>query len=669
MIFPLMKITAKVSIKSLIYAFLCFTLFFMISANTNAQQLNKDQIKVAYIYNFLKHISWPEEKAKPQFVIAVYQDATFYSLLKKSFKDKKVKNKDIAILLVSNLTQASASDIFYLPQQFNDQLAQIANTIRGTQTLLITDNSTDKHNAMINLIDSNGSNAVSFEVNKSNIVFEKLTTSAQLLLLGGTELDIAYLYRQTEQAMQATRKRESSLNAKLAIQQAKLSQTSIKLNKLNDDLQRSSNEIKQQQLAMEKLIDNEHKKEQELAQILQQLNEANINYSIQTQAVSEKKQEVAVKEKEKLQMASLIEQNKLILQQQQQNIASQQQELSIQKESLKKQKNELLSQKQALDIQHGELAAQKQTIVSQKETITITTVLALGVALTLLLVVGLFVKNKKTTQKLSETLSHLEEAQSQLVQSEKMASLGKLIAGVAHEINTPLGIAVTSTSLIQENTEDMAKKLAEKSLSQKQLQSYINIVTESSVISNKGLERVIELMHNFKEVAADQIVESVREINLADYINEVISTLANEMKKNKVNYIFSGDDTIKINTIPGALAQVLTNLVNNSIRHGFQSDDETKKAGNNIEINLEQNSIDEVCLTYQDNGIGMSEEVLAQVFDPFFTTKRNQGGTGLGMNIVFNVIEQRLSGHIDINSVPNEGVNCKITLPLLLTAN
>jgi len=648
-----MKIISNFFIKLLS---ICLLLGIFFLTSTNAQQLNKDQIKVAYIYNFLKHIHWPEEEKKGQFVLGVYQDKRFYSLLKKSFSNKKVKNKHIAVELITTLTQARASDIFYIPKQFNSQLAQIANTVRSSHTLLVTDNSTDKHNAMLNLIDSNDSNAVSFEVNKSNIVFEKLTTSAQLLLLGGTELDIAYLYRETEQAMQLTRERELTLNAKL-------NQTSIKLSKLNKSLVRSSKEIKQQQLAMKDLINSEQKKELELAKILQQLSEANTNYSIQTQAVTEKKQEVAVKEKEKLQMASLIEQNKLILQQQQQNITTQQQELN-------NQNNELKTQKQALNEQFNELITQKKTITSQKTTITITTILTLVVAFALFLVVGLFFKNKKTTQKLTETLNHLEETQTQLVQSEKMASLGKLIAGVAHEINTPLGIAVTSTSLIQENTEEMAKRLHDKSLSQKQLQSYINIVTESAAISNKGLERVIELMHNFKEVAADQIIERIRKINIADYINEVMSTLANEMKKNHVDYTLHGDDNININTIPGAVAQVMTNLVNNSIRHGFPSEDNNREdQKHSIVVTLEQTSIDELCLTYQDNGIGMSDEVLAQVFDPFFTTKRNKGGTGLGMNIVFNIIEHKLSGHIDISSKLGEGVTCKITLPLLLTTD
>lgn len=644
-----MKIITDVIIKS----FLLCSFLFLVSAN--AQQLSKEQIKTAYIYNFLKHINWPEEDKKAQFVIGVYQDKDFHALLKRSLLNKKIKNKNISVLLVGEFTQASKNDLFYLPEQFNNQLTHIANTIRSSQTLLVTNNSAEKQDTMLNLIDSNDTDAISFEVNKSNIIYEELTTSAQLLLLGGTELDIAYLYRKTEEAMQATRERELALNTELTIQQNKLNQTSAKLNKLNEDLQRSSREIKQQQSAMKELINSEKIKEEELANTLQQLSQANDNYSIQTKAVTEKKLEVEVKEKEKLKMANLIEQNKLILQKQQQSIKVQQQKLS--------------KQQQELNKQQDELAAQKRTIVTQKETITITTVLGLIVAFAFLLVAGLFLKNRKTTQKLTETLNHLEEAQTQLVQSEKMASLGKLIAGVAHEINTPLGIAVTSTSLIQENTEEIAKQLNDKSLSQKKLQSYIGRVTESSMISNQGLERVIELMHNFKEVAADQIVENVREINIANYVGEVMTTLASELKKSKVNYLFSGENNIKISTVPGALAQVITNLVNNSIRHGFQDEKKERTKINEIKINLKKHNDNKIILTYQDNGIGMSDDVLAQVFDPFFTTKRNKGGTGLGMNIVFNVIEQKLAGHINISSKLGKGVTCEVTLPLSVTAD
>ena len=176
-----MKIISNVFNKLLFCTCLFLALLFLKSAS--AQQLNKDQIKVAYIYNFLKQINWPEENKKPLFVLGVYQDKNFHALLKKAFKNKKVKNKDISILLISNLTQASASDLFFIPKQYNSQLAQIANKVRGSQTLLVTDNSTDKHNAMLNLIDSDGANAITFEVNKSNIVFEELNPDSKSTIL------------------------------------------------------------------------------------------------------------------------------------------------------------------------------------------------------------------------------------------------------------------------------------------------------------------------------------------------------------------------------------------------------------------------------------------------------------------------------------------------------
>lgn len=615
-----------------------------------SQQLNPEKIKTIYLYNFLKHITWPEESNKKQFVIAVYRDKKFNSLLNGFFNNKQVKEKNIKVVLIRNITQGRTADLLYIPSQFNEKIAQISAQVRGSETLLITYNSSDKHNAMINLVDNNRGNAISFEVNKSNIVYEKLKTSAQLLLLGGTELDIAYLYRETEQAMQLIRKRESTLNAELVIQQQKIKVSNQKLNKLNADLQRSSKEIVQQRLAMEKLTENEQKqqlalkeKEDKLALILQQLLEANKNFRKQTEAVYQKKQAVEAKEQENVQMANLIANNKLILQNQQQSISSQKQELKKQDE---------------------ELAVQQQTIVEQKATITITSIFVIIIAIALALVVILFLKNKKTTRKLSEALSHLEETQNRLIQSEKMASLGKLIAGVAHEINTPLGIAVTSTSLIQENTDEIAKKLHDKTLSKNQLQSFIDIINQSSKISNRGLERVIKLMLNFKEVAADQIIEEVREINLAEYIDEIMTTLANELKKHHIHYQYSGDTETRISTIPGGLAQIITNLVNNSIRHGFDSNYDQNELNNCISINLKQSKLDGVTLTYNDNGKGMDEDTLKQVFDPFFTTKRNKGGTGLGMNIVFNIIERKLFGHIEMQSELGEGVTCIISLPL-----
>ncbi len=461
-----------------------------------------------------------------------------------------------------------------------------------------------------------------------------------MLLLGGTELDVATLYRETELAMQATRDRELALAKKLDQQQLLLRDSSALLAQLNANLKRSSEEIRMQRIALKKLKDNEAiqakallEKEHKLASILPKLAQAEQNFIDQTAALLEQKQ--AMKE-----MAQRITEKKKILEQQ---------KLNIDKQSAQ------------LHKQVVELADSKTTINNQKTTILITLIMIAVTGGVALLIVVLFIKNKKTTHKLTETLNHLKETQQQLIQSEKMASLGSLIAGVAHEINTPLGIAVTSTSLIKDKTEEIAEKLATKTLKQSQLKAFVDVAIKSVDISNKGLERVIVLLNNFKQVAADQTIERVREINVADYIDEVITTLGSELKKHHVEFSFSGDETIKISTIPGALAQVISNLVTNSIRHGFEDKD-----SGNISITLDLHSADEIIIIYKDDGIGMKEEVLAQVFEPFFTTKRNKGGTGLGMNIVFNIIEQKLMGKITIDSRYQQGVTCCLILPKLL---
>jgi len=232
-------------------------------------------------------------------------------------------------------------------------------------------------------------------------------------------------------------------------------------------------------------------------------------------------------------------------------------------------------------------------------------------------------------------------------------------------VNTPLGIAVMATSLIQDKTDVIAADLKNKTLQQKQLISYIEIVQETTQVSNKGLDRVIELMQNFKQVAADQIVEKTREINISSYITEVMTTLTNELKRYNARYQFIETDIeLIITTIPGALAQVLTNLVNNSLRHGFE-----EQASGLITIEVEHFTLDEVTIIYKDDGIGMSAEVLNKVFEPFFTTKRNKGGTGLGLNIVYNIVEQKLEGHIVMTSIPGKGICCTITLPVMLADN
>lgn len=602
----------------------------------NAQQLNSKQVKVAYLYNFLKHITWPAEANKTSFTIAIYQDNDFYQTVKQILTVKQVKQKNIVVTFVNTSRQAATADLVFVNATDEHDLGEIASDLRKTDTLLVTYNSKDKHQVMLNLYFNTKNSAVEFEVNKSNILYEGLVVSKELLLLGGTEIDIAKLYRETELAMQKMRQRETQLYNDLQHQSEALATTAKRLQKLDQQLSDRQKVAEQRQIqliALQKDIERQKQvvaiKEKQLSEMLSQL--TNVKKELSSQRKS-----VAAKERESSDMESRIAYNR---------------------EIIAKQKSQIAQQGQQLSQKNVELAARIELIEQQQFYLMVLAIVICVTALVSILLVWLFVKNKRTTRKLSLTLNNLKETQNQLVQSEKLASLGQLTAGVAHEINTPLGIALTSTSSALENTRDIQQYFELNNLTKSQMRKYFESIVQASSLNMSSLNRVIELLNNFKQIAADQVVGEVREINLVNYSHEIMQTLSAEMKRHSVSYDINGPEHIEIKTIPGALAQVFTNLVTNSIKHGFEN-----RPSGSITLSLSVQG-DWVNIIYADDGIGMEPEVLLNIFEPFYTTKRNNGGTGLGMNIVYNIIKQQLHGDITIESTPEQGATFNMTIP------
>lgn len=247
------------------------------------------------------------------------------------------------------------------------------------------------------------------------------------------------------------------------------------------------------------------------------------------------------------------------------------------------------------------------------------------------------------TLALSTTIEQLQQAQQQLVESEKMAALGGLVAGIAHEVNTPLGIAITTHSVITDEHKQLSKKLANQNLSKKDMEHYHQAVNQALSMQGDNLLRAKELIENFKKTAVDQHQLELETINIKNYYTSVISTLTPILKVKKTSLQIIGADNIEMATYPGVHAQILTNLITNSIRHGFSD-----KENNQILINISQEN-NTIRVHYQDNGVGLSEQAKQHAFEPFFTTARHEGGIGLGMSIVYNLITQNLAGDIFID--------------------
>lgn len=248
------------------------------------------------------------------------------------------------------------------------------------------------------------------------------------------------------------------------------------------------------------------------------------------------------------------------------------------------------------------------------------------------------------TLELSKAVDKLKSAQKQLVESDKMAALGGLVAGISHEVNTPLGIAITTHSIIAEKHKKLSEKVAKHSLSIKDMDDYCTSVNSALNMQEDNLFRAKRLIENFKQTAVDQHHLEIDTINIKNYYNKLITTLNSILKTKKVTLTITGDDEIKIATYPGIHAQILTNLITNSVRHGFNS-----KENNHIVIDINKKN-DTVEVHYYDNGIGLSDEVKKHIFEPFFTTGRQEGGVGLGMSIIYNLITQTLQGEILIDN-------------------
>jgi len=264
---------------------------------------------------------------------------------------------------------------------------------------------------------------------------------------------------------------------------------------------------------------------------------------------------------------------------------------------------------------------------------------------------------EQKTKELKASLKVIQQTQNQLVESEKMASLGELVAGVAHEINTPIGLAVTESSFMEYKTSELSKKYRTGKMKRSDLEKYIKTVTEASVGILKNLNRAANLIQNFKQVAVDQSSEQKRQINVNQYLNEILVSLRPKYKRTMHKITVNCSDDIDIVTYPGAFYQVISNLIMNSLIHGFEHIDNGEMVFN---ISLQASN---VFIDYSDNGKGIESGHISKIFDPFFTTKRGKGGTGLGLHIVYNLVVQNLKGTITCSSEVGKGCRFLITLP------
>ena len=265
---------------------------------------------------------------------------------------------------------------------------------------------------------------------------------------------------------------------------------------------------------------------------------------------------------------------------------------------------------------------------------------------------------EQANTELSRTLATLKRTQHDLISSEKMASLGSLVAGIAHELNTPIGNSLLAATTLTDRAEDFRNQVTAGTLKRTALNDHLADVTLACGLISGSLQRAAALIASFKQVAVDQTNDERRTFQLRAIIDDTLATFTPRLRQANCATRVDVPDALSMHSYPGSLCQVINNLVTNALLHAFD-----QQTAPHIAIAARQKDDDSIEILFADDGVGMPEDVLHHVFDPFFTTKMGRGGTGLGMNIVYNIVTSVLGGRIDIETVPGRGTTVIVEIP------
>ena len=265
---------------------------------------------------------------------------------------------------------------------------------------------------------------------------------------------------------------------------------------------------------------------------------------------------------------------------------------------------------------------------------------------------------RKAKDAAEAALRNLRETQNSLIEAEKLAALGRLVAGVAHEVNNPVGISLTVASSLERKTAIFASEVERGDLRRSRLNDFLQTSRDASSQLVANLNRAAELIQSFKQVAADRNYSDQRTFDLGDLTEQVVMSLRPGLRKHHLTLNVNCQPNLAMNSYPGPYGQVLTNLFLNSVAHAFPDG-----TPGTVNIQVQEFGKDNVEVVFSDNGCGMSLDVRRRAFDPFFTTRRDQGGTGLGLHIVYSIVTTRLGGRLDLDSEPGKGTRIRMILP------
>ncbi len=655
-----------------------------------AQDLTSPLIKSGLILKFAQHVEWKQEEEIDTFRIGVYGEEPELMANLLLLESVNIKDKPLIIRQFNHLNDISGIHLLYFTRDKNSEIQRIANHISGTQTLMVSDRVRNQKLFMINFLPMS-EGKVKFELNKSNITEEGLTVTPALLLLGGTDVDVAGLYKQSQRTLQRFKTQINELSESYNSKTRQIESLNQEILTRNQEIEEQSKEIEvQKKLYEEQMQESKLQKEkmdaraEELANVLKEV-------EVKQQTLDSKIELIMDQEREISSQRAEIENRNSILKEQEDEIQIQENKIEEQVSQLSNFANRVARQRiflyiviavcfligglvffiytgykikrdanREIELKNRELQLRHEEIVAQSQEIQIANeeVVATNEAL------------EDQKKELLFTLENLKLTQSQLIQAEKMASVGVLTAGIAHEINNPINFVSGNVNPLRRDLEDVFSLIRKYDdiIETRNLSNEFREVTtlKDQLDYTFLIQEITSLLEGISEGAnrSSQIVKGLRSFSRLDEeesqvydIHEGIESsliLLQNKTRDRITIHRDYGDSKNLECFPSKLNQVVMNVLTNSIQ-AIEGDGD-------IYIQTVSSAIS-FKIIIKDNGRGMTPEVRKHIFEPFYTTKEVGKGTGLGLSISFGIIEEH-KGHIDVISEPDKGTEFIISLPI-----
>lgn len=621
-----------------------FIIYLILSVNNVKGQVSEEDLQAVYLLKIADNFSWDISET-PIFIGILSSKRDFLFKLKKHSINKTISGRNIRVRIVSNSKKLSDFDIIIVTEEKNKNLDQYVKNIDNNKTLLFTQSAPNMDFSMINFYTSYDKK-IKFNINVNLLKKHSLPPTPIMLILGGSDNDILSLFEKKDSSLLKERNKILSLKIQNKDQEDKLSILEDEFNYAQKSLSQKQLEILEKSNEIKNVTD----KLKIQKNYLQNISSKVFNTS---SALKEKENQIKNQESKLTEQLSIFENQK-------ENIFDQHKQIKSQNNILKQQENTLLLKEKYLNYTY------------------LFSLVLLGISVfAVISFIGKRNSNKqlaKQNKKLQLTLGELQTAQAKLIQNEKMASLGMVTAGMAHEINNPMTFVYTGvtilevelkcyTNFVQEvlsliSSDQTIEKIID-SINQlkvdyefEEIHESINQTIIDIKLGAKRITEIVESLQNFSRLNED----NVKKVNINQSVNSTLTIIGNHARKKNVNIETNLDKNLfEIECFPALINQVFVNVISNAI-------DATPNNTGNIVIST-QKLKDNCLIQISDNGIGIDQKNIAKIFDPFFTTKEIGKGTGLGLSISYNIIKKH-NGNITVNSTLNKETTFKIELPL-----